>query len=91
MGRALVGPPGSLWAGPFRATLGPCGPGPCWPPWALMGQVDYIYIYRYSVYGIPMPLVHLSEHRVNCSWPCIYICMYLYYICECTPGEGPES
>ena len=30
-------PPGPLWAEPLWALLGPCGPGHCGPPWALVG------------------------------------------------------
>ena len=47
VGRALMGPPGPLWAGPLWAPRGPYGPGPygpgpCGPPgpswaWALIG------------------------------------------------------
>ena len=54
--RALVGPPGPLWAPRAlvgRALVGPYGPGPCGPPWALMGPAlmgppdihMYLYIY----------------------------------------------
>ena len=34
VGWALVGRPGRLWA-----ALGPCGPGPCGPPWAFVGPL----------------------------------------------------
>ena len=40
MGQALMGHPGTLWAGPLWATLGPYGPGSDRPPWALMGRAQ---------------------------------------------------
>ena len=41
MGRALMGPPGPLWAGPVGpALVGPPGPLWAWPLWAPMGPCE---------------------------------------------------
>ena len=57
MGWALVGPPVPLWARPLQVPLGPVGP------------VEY----GYSIYGIPVPLVHLPDHHSNGTWPYSFI------------------
>ena len=45
--------PRPLWAGPLMASLGPYGPGPSGPSWALMGRV----LYGPGPYGPPWALM----------------------------------
>ena len=64
VGWALVVPPGTFWAGPVGALLGPCGPGPCGlplrpcgpgpcgPALALMG-LALMGLHRIYVYILP--------------------------------------
>ena len=64
---ALMGPPG---ARALMGPLGPYGPGPYGPPWALMGR---------ALMGLAL-MGPLGPYGPGPNGPGIYICIYNIYI-----------